>query len=388
MKLKQDPDDFQVEELTSVRPGPAGPFAIYRLDKRGWTTPDAASQIRRRWQLNLGRVSWGGLKDRHAATIQYISIFHGPRRNFERGNIRLTYLGQILEPYTSRAVDGNHFRIRLRDLSQQEVETARAGADSVRQDGAPNYFDDQRFGSVSAGRDFIAARMIRGEWEEALRLALAEPNPSDRSAVKREKAILWQHWNDWPVCRTLLPRGHARSLVDYLVHHPDDYRGAVARMRPELQGLYLSAYQSYLWNAILAEWLGESIPESERVALHLRLGPVPAPRRLDEGQREHWLSARLPLPAARWPFEANAPWAAAAHRVLDREGLTWAQLKIRGLRKPYFARGERAAWCIPDALTVETAADERHAGRWSLRLEFRLPRGSYATLVVKRLMAN
>ena len=41
MKLKQDPDDFQVEELTDVRPGPEGPFAFYRLDKRGWSTPDA-----------------------------------------------------------------------------------------------------------------------------------------------------------------------------------------------------------------------------------------------------------------------------------------------------------------------------------------------------------
>ena len=41
MKLKQQPDDFFVEELTDVQPGEAGEFALYRLDKRGWTTPDA-----------------------------------------------------------------------------------------------------------------------------------------------------------------------------------------------------------------------------------------------------------------------------------------------------------------------------------------------------------
>ena len=43
----------------------------------------------------MDRLQWGGLKDRHAATTQYVSIFRGPRRNFEQPNIRLEYLGQI-----------------------------------------------------------------------------------------------------------------------------------------------------------------------------------------------------------------------------------------------------------------------------------------------------
>src|SRR2546430_397931 len=48
MKLKQEPHDFQVEELTDVTPGEGGAFALYRLEKTGWTTPDALSAIRRR----------------------------------------------------------------------------------------------------------------------------------------------------------------------------------------------------------------------------------------------------------------------------------------------------------------------------------------------------
>jgi tRNA(Glu) U13 pseudouridine synthase TruD len=51
MKLEQHPDDFQVEEVTSVRPGAAGAFALYRLRKRGWSTPDALAVVRRRWGL-------------------------------------------------------------------------------------------------------------------------------------------------------------------------------------------------------------------------------------------------------------------------------------------------------------------------------------------------
>ena len=74
-----------------------------------------------------------------------------------------------------------------------------------------------------------------------------------------EFAILRRLWGDWPACKQQLPRGHARSLVDYLAQHPGDFKGAVQRLRPELRGLYLSAYQSHLWNHMLVDWLSERI---------------------------------------------------------------------------------------------------------------------------------
>src|SRR5262249_16808050 len=122
--------------------------------------------------------------------------------------------------------------------------------------GLPNYFDDQRFGSVSgAGGEFVGRLLVRGEFEAALKLALAGPYEYDRPEQKQEKRMLLEHWGDWVACKEQLGRSHARSLVDYLRVHPGDFKGAVARLRPELRGLYLSAYQSYLWNRILARWL-------------------------------------------------------------------------------------------------------------------------------------
>ena len=81
MKLKQRPEDFRVEELTDAVAGETGEFAFYRLDKTGWTTPDALAAIRRRWQIDFRRLSYGGLKDRHAVTSQFLTIFRGPERN-------------------------------------------------------------------------------------------------------------------------------------------------------------------------------------------------------------------------------------------------------------------------------------------------------------------
>ena len=66
MKLKRQPEDFQVEELPLVAGGDRGRFALYRLTKRGMGTLEAIEAICRRWNLAGRRVSYGGLKDRHA----------------------------------------------------------------------------------------------------------------------------------------------------------------------------------------------------------------------------------------------------------------------------------------------------------------------------------
>jgi tRNA pseudouridine13 synthase len=87
-------------------------------------------------------------------------------------------------------------------------------------------------------------------------------------------------------------------------------------------------------------------------------------------------------------LDAAAPWAVAAERVLASEGLAWSDLKLRGLRKPFFARGERPALVIPDTIDAAVEDDKRHDGKQAVRLGFTLPRGSYATLVVKRLTAK
>ena len=80
MKIKERPEDFQVEELTDLRPEDSGSFALYRLEKRNLNTLDALHFVRRRWKIDRQRIGFGGLKDRHAQTIQYFTILHGPQQ--------------------------------------------------------------------------------------------------------------------------------------------------------------------------------------------------------------------------------------------------------------------------------------------------------------------
>lgn len=388
MKLKQAPDDFQVVELTDVVPGADGPFAMYRLEKEGWNTSDALAAIRRRWQLDLRRVSYGGLKDRHARTVQYLTVYRGPCRGLTHHTLRLTYLGQVQQPYTSRDIRANAFRVTLRSLPDDAITAAEQAVAEVHREGVPNYFDDQRFGSVGgAGGEFVARLLVLGRFEDALRLALTAPYEHDRPAQKKEKATLLQCWGDWPTCKERLPRGHARSLVDYLVHHPADFRGAVARLRPDLRGLYLSAYQSHLWNRVLARWLQQHGQPEQLIAVPLKLGAVPMHRGWDAEQMAALERLTLPLPSARWKPDAADSVSTLVKAVLAEEGFSLSEMKLKGLREPFFSKGDRAALCRPQGLEHVAGADELHAGQKKLVLSFELPRGSYATLIVKRVVA-
>ncbi len=387
MKLKQLPEDFRVEELTRVREGRDGLFAFYLLEKRGWTTPDALALIRRRWQIEPQRLSYGGLKDRHAHTTQHLTILHGPRRGLRQQQVAVQYLGQTSAPFTSQDILANRFRITLRSLTRAEAEAAQTRLARVAVEGVPNYFDDQRFGSVAGpGGVFIARLLVDGRFEEALRLALTGPYEYDRSAEKALKRVLLAHWGEWEVCKECLGPGHARSLVDYLRVHPSDFRGAVERLRPELRGLYLSAYQSHLWNRMLARWLQRHCRAEQLRPLLLRLGEVPAHEGLDADCQNELAALSLPLPSARWKPEPADPHVALVTEVLAEDGLELSRLKVPGSRDLFFSRGERPALCLPQSVGAQLETDELNRGRTRLNLRFDLPRGAYATLVVKRIV--
>src|SRR5436309_2235185 len=245
---------------------------------------------------------------------------------------------------------------------------------------------EERTDIVPSGEgDYVARLMVRGRHEEALRQALTAPYEFDRAAQKQEKAILLAHWGNWSECKEQLPRGHARSLVDYLRVHPGDFRGALERLRPELRGLYLSAYQSHLWNRTLALFLRQLARPEQLLPVRLRLGEVPFHRHLDAEQFRHLAGATLPLASARLKLAPDDPRGELVQAVLREEGLELEQMKLKGFREMFFSKGERSALCLPGKLLASAEADDLHRRKMKWQVAFELPRGCYATLVVKRV---
>jgi tRNA pseudouridine13 synthase len=386
MKLKCQPEDFRVEELPLVSPAGHGRYAFYRLTKRGLGTLEAVNLICRRWNIAGRRVSYGGLKDRHALTIQYLTLFDGPSASIDNPAYSLEHLGRIDHPYRAADFRGNRFDVVIRDLSGLDAGRALDLARSLEADGLPNYFDDQRFGSVGASGEFIGHAWLKGNAERALELALAEANPSDRRAAKAEKSILRDCWGRWPEAKSRLDRSSARSIVTYLVDHPTDFRGAFARMRRELRTLYFSAFQSHLWNLILARSIEHVARPDQRIIAQQKAGPLPFPYRLEPEQKEALRGWSIPLPSSRNALP-DGPRRQVIEDVLAGFQLTWSDLRVRHLKDVFFSKGSRPALVFPENLAARTSDDEMHRGKNSLELSFELGKGSYATIMVKRLGA-
>ena len=85
-------------------------------------------------------------------------------------------------------------------------------------------------------------------------------------------------------------------------------------------------------------------------------------------------------------FERKTHWDSVLEvRKFHHEGLELRQLRVKYPRDSFFAKGNRAALAVPQSLMHESAVDNLHSGRKKLRINFELPRGSYATIVIKRL---
>lgn len=375
MKIKQRPEDFRVVELDRYQLAREGPFALYRLEKWDIGTIEALRNIGKAWKLARERVAFGGLKDRHARTEQVISVRGGPPKDFEGSAFRLKYLGRSKEPIGRASFDGNRFEITVRDLKELP------DLEPLRRWGVPNYFDDQRFGSLrGTGGDFIGRALVKGELERALKLAIASPSGEDRKDARARKILLRDRWGDWSGLARELPPGPERAIATRLAAHPGAFGWAFDLIDQDLRILYVSAYQSWIWNRILSALI-RPLPGAYEV--DYAGGRHAFYRTLDPATHDRLAELRVPLPTASQAYDGQiAPIVAG---ILAEEGIGLREFRLKKLEKTFFGKGVRAALTAPAGLTSTSGPDELNPGRKKLALAFELPKGSYATVVLKRL---
>ena len=93
----------------------------------------------------------------------------------------------------------------------------------------------------------------------------------------------------------------------------------------------------------------------------------------------------MPLPASRTRL-GDGPIDDLAREVVAEQGLAWEDLRVRHLKDVFLSKGDRAAMFRPGSWSQsDLEDDELYPGKEALELRFDLPRGAYATLIVKRL---
>lgn len=270
MRIKTIPDDFCVQEEIDLALRDRGPWAVYRVRKVGVTTLDV--QTRMASQLGLGRkrVVFPALKDQDAIAVQYATLPAGLPERVEGTGFAAQRVGYRLRPLAPADLRGNAFSLVLRDMEAPEASRVSGRLRDVARYGLPNYFDDQRFGSLPLQGEPIGKAILRRDASGALRAYLTQPFVGDPRGVqdfKRRALALWPDMHatpDWRALFQVAPKpSNFRSVLTYLVDHPADHRKALNLIPQRLLSIYLSAYQSLLWNLIAARHLARVCAERE-----------------------------------------------------------------------------------------------------------------------------
>jgi tRNA pseudouridine13 synthase len=318
--LRTSPEDFRVEERMPFVLTGAGEHLWLKVRKRGFNTEQVAKQLARVAGVTRRDVAYAGMKDRHAVTVQWFSL-HLLGQEVPDWKTALPPDMEVLE--TQR-----HARkLKIGALAGNHFEIVlrdcvgdRDGlirrVDEIRVRGVPNYFGEQRFGR--GGDNIIQARAM--------------------FAGTR------------PVCDR------------------------------KLQGIYLSAARSLLFNEVLArrvmDGTWDRLLDGEAVILNGRRSFFPADpadpelvRRLAEGD----IHPSGPL----WG-RGESP-ALCLARALELAVVNEHDDLRQGLEQAGLEHERRALRVIPSDLEAEGL----DAATW--RLRFSLPAGCYATVVLRQL---
>lgn len=377
-RLKEHPEDFQVEEEITLAPGGSGAYRLYRLSKRGWGTEELARHLAHRLGLPRAAIAYGGRKDRRAVAVQHLTIRGRKDRSLSWEGFELRSLGFVERPMTPQDIAANHFSLRLRGLDPRCQATVTRNAAAVSRHGVPNYFDDQRFRSLRQYGEHPAERLVRGEWEAALRLLLTCPPPGSPRPLRERLAQLRAAWGRWEECLALAASPQHRRAVAELA--TGRVAAAFRQFPPAELSLLLTAYQSHLWNLALRRAVASC---GDTVELPGASGGYlfPLPGAAGEGSLA---SLAIPTPARR--LAPGCPEGEALIRtVLTELGHSLASFSLRRLAHAYFSSTLRRAAVVPRDLTL-TWLGSPTAGGEELRLTFTLSPGAYATMVVRGLL--
>ncbi len=388
MKLRQSLEDFIVEEVHSVDVRPEnGPYKIYLMEKRGLETFSLISYLAKANGIPFKDFGYAGLKDRHAITRQLISVPSGRGiRTLHEKSFDLELKGHSDSPIRPGQLNGNRFMINVRDLTLDEVDGAIKRAAMLRECGVPNYFDSQRFGSVPHG-EFIAKHLLGGEYERAMRIFLTHYDKKEKREVKEDKRSILANWDD--LSKAEIRSRHLQVPVETYLR-TGSWEEAYLFIARNIRELFLSAYQSHLWNECVKELLRSDLGAEHLEEVRYSLGTLLFLKDIEKKDLDH---LPVELPVLGRGVDIRPEEKGLISMVLGKEGVSLEGIRTletagdhpRSYRRNVVLRTE-------DLLLSEPLPDELNTRpnkeRCKITVSFQISKGSYGTVIIKGLFGK
>lgn len=385
MKLKQLPEDFKVEEINELNISKEKKsYKAYMLEKRGIETFSLLSYLSNKNNVPIREFGIAGLKDKHAVTRQYLTT---PSRynigTFHEKDFDIDFLGYTDKGLKLGNLEGNKFEIIVRDIRKGELEGIMQKAKNIAQIGVPNYFDSQRFGSV-IGNEFIAKYLIKKDYEKAVKIYLTSYTKFESGKVKDEKRLILQNWGN---IRKLRIKNRQLAAVVDGYKKSNKWIEAYKRIPQNIREIVISAYQSYLWNECIKKVLIKTINKRKLYGIKYSLGSLIFYKNIGEEEVKNIPDTFKTISEEIKPNELELD---IIKRVLEKEGIALEEFNIKKETGNFFKVHERSVLLKPSSFSIsepliDDINDRGKNNRLKVKLKFSLPKGSYATMITKRL---
>jgi tRNA pseudouridine13 synthase len=380
--FKESAEDFEVTEIPLYPPIGSGEHTYLLVEKKGLTTLEMLRRLARAIGIQERDLGYAGMKDARGITRQTVSVPRvAPAELLALEIPGLRFLSAELHNNKLRLghLAGNNFRICLRQVTEDALERAGRVLAVLGKRGVPNYFGSQRYGS-QGNSAAVGGKLLQGDHEGAIRALIGTPD-----AVRDER---WQQGivafrnGDLAAALELLPGScrTEREIIRTLLRKPGEWQRGVKTIHPRLIGLYLSACQSELFDRVVAARLPDldAILPGDIACKHAN----GACFRVDDPEEA------LPRAAS---FEISPTGPMFGRKMLQPEGaaadLEAEVLATAGLSRETFNQdgplrleGERRPLRVP----LGNPSARLEGG--DLLLEFSLPKGAYATSVLREIM--
>ena len=383
--IKETNEEFQVSEIIDyafLKPPNFSPvqnnehrFPLYLLEKHNIDSNHAVIEIKKQSGLKL-RIM--GIKDAKAETSQYASSEQ--TKNLPKYIItpktKLNLLGFLRIPLSKSALIRNSFKIKINQTSDNNIQPFLLELNKI-----ANFYGLQRFGSERMVTHLVGKALLERNYNKAIEYLLSYTTKYDSKFSKeiRERS---RDPNNYQKLIKIMPKGMdlERLILYALVEGKDSI--AVLRSVPiNIRRLFVQAYQSYVFNKCLSNALlcNEDIQKCKdgdlcfEIERPLVFGKI---RKFREGID----SNNDVMPAIRLVGYNYQPgknrFDRITKRILSDENISPSYFYLKDLQELSLQMGFRQ--------TLLCCSEFSHFDM--LDLSFKLPKGSYATVLLRELI--
>lgn len=405
--LRQETDDFIVREITNREEGDSGKYLVLEITKTNWDMHHLIRDMSRKLGISQKRIGFAGTKDKRAKTTQKISIYDMSEEdieNFYLKDVELKVIGRSNRSLGLGDLYGNEFRITIRDIDlkpDELEENLKRTTDEINEfGGVPNFFGIQRFGAIRPITHMVGEQLLQSDFEKASLIYIAQSFPDEQDDVKEARDYVCETRDFVEGLKTYpLRLRYERAMMHYLVENPGDFAGSFSVLSENISRMFIHAYQSYIFNRIICKRIELGLPLDEArpgdIICFKNKEGLPDVTKMQKSTEENvdgmnnLLRRRrafvtAPLVGYNTEFASNVP-GDIEKEIYNETGMAqeafrmkqMSALASKGLRR------EMLLYCDP---VFETGEDELNPGKSKAILTFSLPKGSYATTVLREYM--